>query len=344
MNQISLKRRACEVDGDVVPMAMIGAREQSMARKSGKHAARWSLLAALTLLSAPASAQQIREMEPEAKRGSSVKSDKRASAQDAKTTPAPVPEKDPKDFRWRGEEIFYSLQLNGVEALRAGVRAGDVRMRKGRPYIPVSGTAQSTGFFHSVYPVNDRANTFLDPFSYRPLRSEKVFEEAGKTRSYEVDFIHSLYRARVVKAKPDFERKFIKAIPGTTHDMFTWFYDLRDNYPFKIGQELTYYVYDGWKLSKLTGVVKAKEDLYTPLGWFKTYRIEFVREVLRSRHQKNRPPILKVRELDEQRASIWVSRDENMIPVKIAMKTPWGVGEIVVIKYKPPIDFNKPRD
>lgn len=266
-----------------------------------------------------------------------------APATPARVTPLNQSQ-DPKDFRWRGEEIYYSLQLNGVEALRAGVRAGDVRTRKGRPYIPISGTAQSTGFFHSVYPVNDRANSFVDPFSYRPLRSEKYFEEAGKVRSYKVDFVHSLYRAKVVKEKPEYSRRFVKAIPGTTHDMFTWFYDLRDNYPFQLGQELTYYIYDGWKLSKLSGVVKAKEDLYTPMGWFKTYRIEFEREVLRSRHQKDRPPLLKVRDLDEQRATIWVSRDANMLPVKIALKTQWGVGEVVIIKYKPPIGFNEPRD
>lgn len=240
-------------------------------------------------------------------------------------------------FRWAEEELYYSVRLNGVEAVRAGVRAGDVRYKDGHPYVAVSGTAQSTGIFDSIYPVNDRAHTFLNPHTLRPLRSEKFFDEAGNVRSYHVDFIHSTYRAKVKKERKEKRtRNFTKPIPGTTNDMITWFYELRNKKDLRIGERLSYYVYDGWRLYKLEARVMKKEDVYTPTGWFKTYKIDFTRTSLRTRRNKGASPIITVSKPAEPSGSLWVSRDENLIPVKVAVHTQWGVGEAVLIKYKLP--------
>jgi len=239
-------------------------------------------------------------------------------------------------FRFANEEFYYSIRVNGVEALRVGVRSGDVKYRRGTPYVPVSGTAQSTGFFHSIYPVYDRAHTYLSPTTLRPIRSEKYFKENGETREYKVDFTHSTYHARVEKRKEDRTNKFSLAIPGTTHDMITWFYALRSRDDLEIGESITYFVYDGWKLSRITGRVVKREDVHTPMGWFKAWRIDFVRDVMNSRRQRNKAPILRVRTDDAAQASLWVSRDENRLPIKIRVSTSWGGGEAVLIKFKLP--------
>ena len=122
--------------------------------------------------------------------------------------------------------------MNDVEAVRAGVRVGDVRYKKGRPYVPVNGTAHSVGIFNSIYPLKDSANSYVSPFSLRPLRSEKFFDEKGKKKNYKVDYVHSTYRARVQKERVLEEetktRKFSTGIPGTTHDMLSWFFELRN--------------------------------------------------------------------------------------------------------------------
>ncbi len=250
-------------------------------------------------------------------------------------TPAFAQDEQTPTFKFAGEEFYYSIQLNGVEAIRVSVRAGDVKYRKGRPYVPISGIANSTGFFDAVYSVRDKANTFIHPKSYRPMRSQKFFNENGDEREYHVDFTHSTYKARVKKVKKKRERKFTMAVPGTTHDMISWFYDLRTREEFHVGKVMTFYVYDGWKLSRITGRIAKKEDVYTPMGWFKAWRIDFDRDVLRSRRQRNKEPIMSVKTQSATQASLWVSRDENRLPIKVRVSTSMGTGEAVIIKYKP---------
>lgn len=252
-------------------------------------------------------------------------------------TPLVAEAPQPVTFRWAGEELYYSVRLNGVEAVRAGVRTGDVRYKDGHPYVAVSGTAQSTGIFDTIYPVNDRAHTYVNPHTLRPLRSEKFFDEAGNVRSYHVDYVHSTYQAKVRRERKEQNtRKFTKPIPGTTNDMMTWFYELRNKRTLEVGERLSYYIYDGWRLYKLEAQVVKREDVYTPTGWFKTYKIDFTRTSLRSRRNKGASPLISVAKPATPSGSLWVSRDENLIPVKVAVATEWGVGEAVLIKYKLP--------
>ncbi len=243
-------------------------------------------------------------------------------------------------FRWAGEEFYFSVRLNGAEAMRASLRAGDLRHVNKRPYVPISAIAQSVGFFESVYPINDRAHTFVSPDNYRPLRSEKLFEERGETRTYKVDYIHSLYRAKVEKKKEKRTFRFNYSIPGTTHDMISWMYDLRSRDSLKVGDEFAYYIYDGWKLSRVEMEVVGKEDVYTPMGWFKGWKISFTRKVLMSRHRKNgkgkpRKPLLRVKTPDKHSGHLYLSRDENRLPIKVAIGTKFGTSEALLIKYKP---------
>jgi hypothetical protein len=237
-------------------------------------------------------------------------------------------------FQFAGEEFYYSIRLNGAEAIRVGVRAGEVKYRKGVPYVPIAGTAQSTGLFDTVYPINDKAHTFVNPDSFRPLRSEKYFDENGETREYKVDFSHNAFRAKVEKNKDDRSRKFSMAIPGTTHDMISWFYELRTMENFDTGTDVSFYVYDGWKLSHIHGKVTGKEDVLTPMGWFKAWKIDMTRDVMNSRSQRNQTPTLRIRDKDQSKATVWVSRDANRLPIKIAIDTPLGQGEAVLIKLK----------
>ena len=255
------------------------------------------------------------------------------------TNPLAQADADAEAFRWHGEEFYYSIRLNGAEAMRASIRAGSVRYVNDRAYVPISGVAQSVGFFSNVYPLNDQAHTFLDPGDCRPLRSEKYFHERGQKRTYKVDYVHSTYRAKVEKKKEKRTFRYHYSIPGTTHDMLSWMYELRAREDFEVGDELSYYIYDGWKLSRVDLEIVGKEDFYTPMGWFKGWKLSFVREVLKSKHQKKqgkpREPLLRVKTPDKHSGHVWFSRDENRLPIKVAIDTKFGVSTASLIKYTP---------
>lgn len=261
-------------------------------------------------------------------------SDQASSGQTSDAAPSPAA------FEWENEQFYYSLRVNGAEALRATLKAGDVRRAKRGSYVPVALNVRSLGFFHNIYPVNDRADTFLNPRTFRPYRSEKVFQENGKKRTYEVDFNHAGYRAAVQKTKPSYVRKFKKPIPGDTHDMITWMYELRTR-EIGVGKSFQFYVYDGWYISDIRLKVVGKEDLYTPAGWFKTWKFEFVRKIVQPNghkgdgDKKDGPvaPVMKVTTPSKHAGHFWLSRDENHLPLRVTINTGWGYGEAVLIKY-----------
>jgi hypothetical protein len=187
----------------------------------------------------------------------------------------------------------------------------------------------------AIYPIDNRADTYLDPESLRPIRSEKAFQEAGKNRGYDVDYLHNGYRAKVKRTRGEKSRKFVYPIPGTTHDMMTWILDLRSRNNLRPGLEMVFYVYDGWKLSKLTGRVAGREDVDTPSGRFKTWRVDLVREIMIPKSSKKKAPELRLRSPKRQRATLWLTRDKKRVPAKVSMETKWGVAEAVLTLYRP---------
>jgi hypothetical protein len=247
---------------------------------------------------------------------------------------------DAASFRWPNEEFYFSVRFNGIEAMRAILRSGSIQYAGDRAYIPLSAYAKSVGFFQNIYPLHDRANTFIDPADYLPLRSEKHFEERGKTRIYKVDFLHDAFRAKVFKSRKTRSSRYNHAIPGQTHDMLSWLYDLRAREELKVGDEFAYYVYDGWKFSRVDMKVEAKEDVYTPMGWFKAWKISFIRQVMTAKRQRNDkkqplPPELVMKTPNDHTGHVWLSRDENRLPIKVAIDSQFGTGVAVLIKYTP---------
>lgn len=254
-------------------------------------------------------------------------SDGRADSREADNRPA---------FPWPGEKFVYSLRVNEAEALRAALKVGEVQRKGEQSYVPLGLNVRSVDFFDNVYPVDDSADTYMNPETMRPYRSEKHFQEAGKSRTYEVDFVRSEYAAQVEKTKKNREQKFERAVPATTHDMMTWLYDLRRQ-EFSVGKTFRYYVYDGWKLSHVYVKIVGREDLYTPAGWFKSWKFEFERKVLSSKHNRHggKPvaPILEVKEASEHAGYFWLSRDENRLPLRVTIPTSFGAGEAVLVQY-----------
>lgn len=251
-----------------------------------------------------------------------------------------VDEADPPTFPWVGEELYYSVLLRNSEAMRAGVRTGDIRQHRGQSYVPINGMVRSRGWFNAIYPVDDEANTFMNPTTFFPLRTEKTFEENNRFRSYDVDYHHHSFTAQVERKRHNRQSQFESPIPGNVHDMITWVYELRSVGNVSIGDTFSFYVYDGWLHSRVDLEVAEREALLTPIGWFKTWRLDFARQILDADAVNDddagpQPPDISIRERARHTGSLWLSRDVNMLPVRVTVDTMWGAGEAVIIRYVP---------
>jgi hypothetical protein len=262
----------------------------------------------------------------------------------AKKGAKPLPE-----FAWAGEELFYKVKINGAEAAHAAIRIGQVRVLKGDvPYVPLAATIRSVGFFHSVYPMNDRANTFIHASNLQPLRSEKIIQEAGKERIYKVDYDVDSYTARVEQIRDKQPFQYITPIPNPIHDAFSWFVHLRQRDDLVEGASFSYFIYDGWKLSRVDVRVVGEESVLTSLGWSKAWKMEIDREILRSafdlgspqedgalksKQRGNRPPLLHVVTPAKHSGGLWLSQDSRRLPVKLRVDSAMGRGEVLLERH-----------
>ena len=242
-------------------------------------------------------------------------------------------------FRWAGEEIFYSAEISGTEAARASIRAGKVqKTRSGASYIPISAKAITHGFFAKSYPVNDNGDTFIHPKTGMPIKADKFLKEDGGSRAYKVRYEPAKKLAKVVKTIGKKERVFERAVPEETYDAFSWLYALR-NKPLKVNDKYVFYVYDGWKLSRLHIKVVGQEKVWTPLGYYPSIKLDIDREILNSRWEgkgKDRTVKLKTRIKPKYFATLYLSADEIKIPVRVFITSKMGDADFKLIKYTPP--------
>ncbi|MFB6264207.1 MAG: DUF3108 domain-containing protein, partial [Bradymonadaceae bacterium] len=70
--------------------------------------------------------------------------------------------------------------------------------------------------------------------------------------------------------------------------------------------------------------------------WYKAWRLSFVRKVVRPHptgEESDGPPRLSVKTAREHAGSFWVSRDAHHLPLRITMRTDFGSGEAILIRY-----------
>jgi len=244
-----------------------------------------------------------------------------------------------EQFAWQGEELYYSVEVNGAEAARASLRAGEVKNAKGVSYVPISAKAITHGFFAKSYPVDDNADTYVDPRSLRPIKADKIIREDGKERIYKVRYQPGQFTAEVTRVADKKEYHYKRAVPGEIHDGLSWLYELRTK-PLKDGDVYDFYVYDGWKLSRLHIKVVGREKAWTQLKTFDAVKLDIEREVLTSRWngtaKKRLAPALQVQQASYYFATIHLTDDEARMPVRVFVTSKMGDSDFKLIKYVEP--------
>ena len=185
----------------------------------------------------------------------------------------------------------------------------------GKPVYHVVGTGKSSGFLSLFFKVEDYYETYIDKNEVKPYRFIRKINEGGYTKDIEINFDHDQNQALVHNKKHKTKETF--TIEEKVQDMMSSFYYLRNNI-------------DPRSLKK--GDSKVVNMFFDNENY--KFKLKFLgREVIKSKMGKIaclkfRPYVQADRIFKEEESmTVWVSDDENRMPVKI--KADILVGSIV---------------
>ncbi len=250
-----------------------------------------------------------------------------------------VQDKSSKQFRFDGEELYFGVEVSGSDAARASLRVGKRQTARGVTFVPVSGNAITHGFFAKSYPADNKADTFINIDTLQPIKADKVIKEKDESRTYKVRYDPKTFNAAVEKTlskdKKSRKNNYDKPVPASIHDGISWLYELRLE-PLKNGDVYTYYIYDGWKLSRFKVTVVGREKAWTPIKEYKAVKVDIERTILNSawpKGSKNRTtPQLTEREKPYYFSSIHLSDDAQRLPVRIFITTKTADADLKLVK------------
>ena len=231
-----------------------------------------------------------------------------------------------------GEHMSYQLALRGIQLAEFDLAIGDVTDLDGAKVVPVTMHAQSTGIARLVAKVDDRFTTWLDIATGRPRRFE--CEEFA------------------VHGKPDIEHVLVDLVhrAGETMPVTVW---VNAGSPRQETQAVT--AREIWDLASFLVVLRA---------WEGATGSRVATEVFRSRHlwkldiriaeRGVRPtalgdlPALRfdahATKVDRQgrptaaaqrKFMLWVSDDNDRVPLAIVADTDFGKLELSIVDYQP---------
>ncbi len=217
-----------------------------------------------------------------------------------------------------GEWFKFRISYSGW--LKAGEATLQIKEKnlKGKPVFHVVGKGKTTGLVNAFFKVRDRYESFFDVETGLPYKFIRKIDEGGHTKDIEIAFDHQTKKAEVNNKK----HKTVKTIPiePNVQDMMSAFYYLRNNYD--------------------TESIK-KDDVVMLNMFFDEenypFKLKFLgRETIKTnvngtrvkvKTLKFRPYVLAGRVFKEEESlTLWVSADENKIPLKI--KADLAVGSL----------------
>ena len=200
-----------------------------------------------------------------------------------------------------GEELKYSLSYGLVKGGEGLLSVKDTVMN-GKKIYHITALGYTTGLLDALYKIRDTYTSFVDPVTIHPVKSIRDIRE-GKYRYYnEVLFKHGK-DSTFVKC----QKKGDKYVTPDIYDIVSAFYIGRKKYfndSMVVGQIIEIQTYFGHDVFPLTIKYRGIEVIKTKFGKIECYKFSPVTEVGRAFKS-------------EDDMQVWISRDENRLPVKI---------------------------
>lgn len=217
-------------------------------------------------------------------------------------------------FRFR---VHYGLLTAGYAELN--VNATEL---KGKPVYHIKGYGKTTGVSRLFFKVEDTYETYIDKNSNIPYRFIRDIYEGGYTKDIIKNFDHPNLSVLVNDRKHQTEEVF--TIKEQTQDLLSSFYYLRnyiDRESLKVGDDMDINIFFDKENYTMRLRYLGREVLRTPFGRVKTLKF--------------RPYVQSGRVFKERESlTIWVSDDENKIPILLQAELAVGSLKATLVEYK----------
>ena len=213
------------------------------------------------------------------------------------------------DGEWLKFRVHYGLITAGEATLEVKREILDTN-----EVYHVIGFGETTGMASWFFPVEDRYESYILMDKDLPKRFIRKIDEGGHTKDIQIDFNHQTQNATIIDYKNDVEKTV--SFPEEAQDMVSSFYYLRNNLDAKDLQEDD----------------ELELDMFFDRENYK-FKLKFLgRETLNTEFGKVsclvfRPYVQSGRVFKEKESlTIWVSDDDNKIPLLI--KADLAVGSL----------------
>jgi hypothetical protein len=215
-----------------------------------------------------------------------------------------------------GEELVFKVSYSFLDAAEARmVVSPQISSINNKPTYKIDVYGETLGVF-KLFRVNDNWGSYLDTAKIIPYQSYRHIEE-GKYRKHErVIFDHEKKNAHVRLYDRE-NQKVVDTkdykVPPNVQDIVSGFYLLRtmDLKKLKKGDSITLTGFFDKEIYNLKLIFEGKETVSTKMGTYPSFIFS---------------PVIPKNKLfrGEQPITIWVSDDQNKIPVKIKAKLAVG--------------------
>lgn len=205
-----------------------------------------------------------------------------------------------------GEWLKFRLHYGFLNASYATLQVKSDKI-DGVPVYHVIGHGETSGFASIFFKVDDTYESYFDKKDGKPYKFIRKVNEGGYTKDIEINFDHREEKA-ILNDKKNKKKKSIE-LQDSVQDLISAFYYLRNNYDA-----------DSLEVGKSIEM----KMLYDDDGIF-NFKLKYLgEEILKTKYGKVkchmfRPYVQSGRIFKEQESlSLWVSADENKIPVRIS--------------------------
>jgi Protein of unknown function (DUF3108) len=220
-----------------------------------------------------------------------------------------------------GEKLFYEVRWEQVPVARVSLEVRPVEQIQSEPAFHFVFQARTYPALDVLYPVDGHIGGYTDLALTRSFRLEKDMREGWKRRTFQVDYDWARGIASYIKGGK--KRRQVPLTEGTL-DMLSILYFVR-SLPLEAGLEVTRPVSSGKKTYQIMARVVRKETLMVGGRSWPAFLIE--------------PDVRKAggvfKKSEKPRLFLWISADDQKVPLKIVSKV-WVGAFIVELTNAPP--------